>query len=283
MKQSISLFILVLLVCVSFSVRAEVINQFPSAEVISKQQVENHSYILPLGRIKKDRNVDRDLPAEYKRVTGEFTSVVWEITDAVVLKEAQQILKAWVKESQFEMLFQCEKRDCGESFAWANSMFNQPLLYGNDRSQSLWVVKNKVARRYQLYYLIERPNRRIYLYRETLHMPEAALDRESITALHASRGSVIVGELPLVDLDQELAALVSKLTALNVVSEPLLLVVHRHGSALEQGADVVSKLKKQLAANGFTKAKVEDVANLSPSPDALSHCWVEWVNPDWVP
>ncbi|HAG95096.1 MAG: hypothetical protein CMK83_16360 [Pseudomonadales bacterium] len=254
---------------------------FQSSEVVSEQRDESRHYILPLGRIKLDRSLGRDMPATYKRMDGEFSSTVWELTGGENIQEARDQVQSVLESAQYELLFSCFSRDCGESFAWANAKFNEPMLYGNDRTQSLWVVKDRGARRYHVYYLVERPNRRRYFYRETLFVPELKLDAQVIASMLEEQGYLILGELVIKEGMPDFSLVVEKVTRHAGDVKPELLVIHRHGEA-QALAPVAEVLQAQLKAKGLD-VPVLDAANLAPRPDAPGRVWVEWVAPDWEP
>jgi hypothetical protein len=254
---------------------------FQQARIVSEKQDDKRHYLLPLGRVKPDRALGRDLPAEYKRLDGAFESVVWELTGNQTIAESQAQVQDYIDSTKFELLFACFSRDCGESFAWANSVFNEALLYGNDRTQSLWVVKDKGQRRYHVFYLIQRPNRRAYFYEETLHIPDLALDESVIRDLLKQQGHVVLGEVPFHDGAADFTPVLDKLLPHVAAIPPKLLVLHRHNSALEQ-TGLAGQLVQVLKDKGI-EVEVRDVANLAPRTSAPGNAWVEWVMPDWKP
>lgn len=254
---------------------------FQQAKIVSEKKEDNRHYLLPLGRVKPDRALGRDLPAEYKRLDGIFESVVWELTGNQTIAEAKAQVQEFLDKAKFELLFACFNRDCGDSFAWANSVFGEALLYGNDRTQSLWVVKDKGQRRYHVFYLVERPNRRSYFYEEALYIPDLALDESVIRDLLKNQGHLILGEIPFHDGKADFAPVLDKLLPHVTSIPPRLLVLHRHNSAL-QNTNLINELKQALKSAGI-EVEVVDVANHAPRASAPGNAWVEWVMPDWKP
>lgn len=255
---------------------------FLQSKVVSEKRDDSRHYILPLGRIKLDRSLGRDMPATYKRMDGEFASTVWELTSEENIREARERVQTYLDSQQQEVLFSCSSRDCGESFAWANSMFNEPQLYGNDRTQSLWAIKDKGARRYHVYYLIERPNRRMYFYRESLFVPDLELDERVIKRLLEEQGYLILGEVVVGDDGRaDFSVVMGKLIDHGKNITPQLLVVHRHGAA-QQLEGLAEGLAAQLKEQGMA-VTVRDAGNLTPRLEAPGSIWVEWVAPDWKP
>ena len=254
---------------------------FEQAKIVSEKADDKRHYLLPLGRVKHDRTLGRDVPAEYKRLDGVFESVVWELTGNQSIGESKAQVEAYLEAATFEPLFSCFNRDCGESFAWANSVFGEALLYGNDRTQSLWVVKDKGQRRYHVFYLVERPNRRSYFYEETLYIPDLALDESLIRGLLKDQGHVVLGEVPFHDGTPDFTLVLDKLLPHVAAIPPKLLVLHRHNSALEH-TGLAQQLQQALQSKGI-EVEVKDVANLAPRVSAPGNVWVEWVMPDWKP
>jgi len=253
---------------------------FHDAKILQEKQQENRHYLAPLGRVKPDRNLGTDVPSRYKRLEGVYSSVLWELTGDQTLQEAQQEVSAALSSSRYEMLFSCVGRDCGESYAWANSIFSQPLLYGNDRSQSLWTVKDRGAQRYHVFYLVERPNRRRYFYEEVLDVPDMLLDKRMIEELLDRQGYLVLGEILFHDGKPELQPLIDKIKPHVGSVMPLQLVIHVHDPAAPK--DLAEQLADSLKAAGII-VPVTSVGNLAPRESAPGKVWVEWVKPDWAP
>lgn len=253
---------------------------FLQAKVIEQSSKQDRQYHLPLGRVKFDRSVGRDVPSRVKKLDGEFGFVLWELTGDVSLPEAQKQVESHLADARFEQQFFCRGRDCGESFAWANAIFQQPNLYGNDRNQTLWVTKDKGAQRYHVFYLVERPNRRIYFYEETLFVPDLVLDASLVKDMLTHQGYIIVGEVVIEGKQPVLTKVVDKLMPYAGSVSASQLVVHRHGLALE--VDIEGPLKTALKQAGLDFS-VTDVRNMAPREDAPGIAWVEWVDPDWKP
>lgn len=283
------LFLISLAVSLTFAGLAngsEVEQLFESVNRLDQKHINDHSYILPMGRIKKDRVTGRDLPDKYQKLRGDFSSTVWELKGDITRLEAKNTVAEFVQSPIYEMVFQCYGRDCGESFAWANAMFNQPTLYGSDRTQTLWVVKHKTLNQYQLYYLIERPNRRLYLYREILTPGGGSKGNISLAQTLKLEGRVILINL---DPDNWKAGMDELVNRLEGMTDPLdagqVLVAHRHGAkgtALDKDR-LLEAMGQALAASGHNGLEMYDVGNLAPNMAAETCCWIELVNTNWKP
>lgn len=253
---------------------------FSQSKMLSETRHENHHYLLPLGRVKLDRSIGRDVPSRYKRLDGDFRATVWELTGGESLEEYQGRVNAYINEQRLEPMFQCAGRDCGESFSWANSVFKQATLYGNDRRQTLWVVKDRGVQRYHVFYLVERPNRRIYFYEESLSVPDLVLDETVIRELLGHQGYLILGEVVFEAGKPDLTIILDKIKRHKAAISPRLLVVHRHGNG--QFSNVAEQLKQELAAAGLDFT-VEDLGNRAPRAEAPGSVWLELVDEAWRP
>ena len=74
---------------------------FPQAKMVSQKSDENRHYLLPLGRVKPDRALGRDLPSEYKRLDGIFQSEVWELTGNQTIAESKALVEAYIESAKY--------------------------------------------------------------------------------------------------------------------------------------------------------------------------------------
>ena len=74
------------------------------------------------------------------RVSGNLLESTYQIVDGFSAAEMlKQHTEAFKDAQGVATLFQCEGRDCGRSVQWANRVFEQRLLYGQDNDQRYWV------------------------------------------------------------------------------------------------------------------------------------------------
>lgn len=269
--------------CCATAVSAATLERvFTQAEQVGQRSEHAVLYLLPLGRVKEDRQAGRVQPSQFERLQGNLTSVTWLVDSALSLQDARKQVAAFLAQHNPELLFQCESRDCGESFAWANAIFNQPILFGSDRNQFLWVIRSRDTERYQVLYLIERPNRRIYFHEETLLVPPGMLSATAASQTLVRSGSVTVGAVPFLQGKPDFGPLVTRVAHWQPdISLPPVLVLHRHG-AHAADASLSAQLAAELDRQGI-KARVEDVGALAPSTAAPGPVWVEWVDTEWTP
>lgn len=254
---------------------------FPQAEQVAHRSENVDPYLLPLGRIRDDRTTGRAQPSKSQRLQGKLNGYTWRLPGDVTLVDAQRQIEDFIRQQNPERLFYCESRDCGESFAWANGFFRESVLFGADRSQYLWVVRDRTQPQYHVFYLIERPNRRIYLHEDALQVPEGMETAEQVALSLEVSGGVRVGSVPFGDGKGNFATVIKRLKEWGDVGQPLLLVLHRHGAA-SASPELRQQLQAALAEAGL-EGRVEDVGALAPDPNAGGIVWVEWVNEAWVP
>lgn len=98
---------------------------------IPHEEVTNR--LLPLGAMQKVRGVWA--PRESERVSGELVGFSWRISDGFTVHEVLEGLETSLANADAELLFECDARACGSSSQWANRVFNERLLYGQEASQ----------------------------------------------------------------------------------------------------------------------------------------------------
>lgn len=263
---------------------------FPGSKQVNTTKQDDHAYLVPLGRVKYDRAMGKNMPTQFKRVRGAYSAQVLKLSDSMTIIEARQRVSAQVTESGDEILFSCEKRDCGESFSWANDVFRQPTLYGNDRTQSLWVTYGSTSGEYRLYYLIQRPNKKTYFFEETVFIDNPVLKAGQSSILTADalnralqhHGRVVMGAVSITDEVADYSAVVEAVgDVLASATFDLVLVLHRHGKNKDLAS--LEGVKSALSGAGIKAEQLEDVVNHAPSNDGTGPIWVEWVNLSWAP
>ena len=157
--------VLIFIFCSYFANASE--NNLPlydGAQELSKKQsfVDKHHIAL-----SKNKKIDgRWLFGNEQKLSGDLVQTLYQIETDDTLQNIADFYQAWISRTQPEILFSCIARLCGSSNQWANGFFHQKLLYGPDANQFYWVVKQNDT--FWVVYLIERGNKRIYLYAERL-------------------------------------------------------------------------------------------------------------------
>ena len=91
-------------------------------------------YLVPLGAVQKVRG--KWSPRESERVTGTREAHTWRITEGFTVDDIVDDLAGRLAEDAgAELRFQCGGISCGSSVQWANTVFNERLLYGTQDSQ----------------------------------------------------------------------------------------------------------------------------------------------------
>ena len=255
---------------------------FTQASVVDERIEKNVHYLLPLGRVKDDRKAGRAQPSHFERLQGNLSVVTWKLEGALSLQDARQLVLTFLERQKADLLFECQGRDCGESSLWANSVFAQPLLFGSDSAQYLWVIQPREASRYHVLYLVERPNRRLYFHEETLTVPAGEMSAAAAQTALKATGRVVVGRVPVLDGKANFSDIVTRVAQWkDTISLPPVLVIHRHGETVAM-TGLQQQLLDALTSAGV-QAQVEDVGPLAPDVDAPGMIWVEWVNTAWYP
>ncbi len=269
-------------VSLSLPATALVIEPIPlpgKLEDIRSEVVPEIEYLLPLGRAKLNRESGLVQPEKKRLIIGELRRDLWQIISELSLSSTQTHLATYFNDQPYEVLYQCESRACGESFSWANDIFNEALLYGDDRKQYLWTFKHKNAETYIVYYLIERPNRRRYLFREVVLVGEQSVAADRVPkASISSDGYEILGPIKFNQGQADFSLIIKNLEQMSL--EPhYLFVLHQHQPHPE--VDLVKAFQGVLAQSYLSNFKTTTVENLAPRRGAPGPIWVELVDPKW--
>jgi len=256
---------------------------FPHAESVAEHRENDVHYLLPLGRVKEDPDAGRVQPSKYQSLDGNLVShLVFDDCQQHCLQDARTQVNTFLAAQKLKPLFQCEGRDCGESFSWSDAIFHQAVLFGSDRTQHVWVILDHDAPRYHVLYLVERPNRRTYLHEDTLIVPQHMRSAQQAIEAINNNGSVIVAAVPMLNGKANFDTVLQRVAAWkSEIALPLVLVLHRQGDAAREEG-LANQLRTLLKARKI-EGRVEDVGPFAPNPDAPDSVWVEWVNPQWKP
>lgn len=158
----------IVIICISFwlqTVNAEdFFMPYAGGQLIDmkKNIVEQHHIAL-----SKNKKIDgRWLFENEVKVSGVLSKQLYEINTDDSYDEVANLYKRYFATKKQYMQFACEGRSCGSSNKWANDIFHESRLYGVDNKQFYWVLFD--GKVYTATYLIERGNKRIYYYHETL-------------------------------------------------------------------------------------------------------------------
>jgi len=165
------------------------------AEIFDYKPTTEVERTFPMGSIRKisgQLRFDGQVAAR-----GNSTSVTYQLPAERSADEAFAAARESFQKQGAQLLFWCEKRDCGESSLWANEVFGNARLYGADNEQAYLLLRlapdsdTLVA-----LYSITRGNRRAMLHVEEFQSsaPLGELLPTSATLLRELKGS---GDLEL--------------------------------------------------------------------------------------
>jgi hypothetical protein len=136
--------------------------------MVSRVQKEVRDYEVGLGAMQKISGAWRFKRSE--RFSGTLTRYTWQIVDGFTSIEVMDVLLGEVKKEEgAKLLFSCDARDCGQGVQWANRVFQQPVLYGQDGKQRYRVLSlGSDPGSLLILYASERTVDRQYLHAEVL-------------------------------------------------------------------------------------------------------------------
>lgn len=183
--------------------------RFPDSTLEEIEVVDDVSYQLILGSLKRTRGVVR--AEESERLRGDVSKLVYQVPQQYSGEEVYSFFRDQAEERGYEVLFECRSRECGSSNYWANDVFRNRILYGPERNQyfmSLRVPRQDRADAHISIYVITRANRRLYFYLEIVEdrvsrEVMAVSETDLLESLNES-GSVILPSIVFED-DESLA------------------------------------------------------------------------------
>jgi hypothetical protein len=109
-------------------------DQFYLEAIDEPVDIDVRYHLVPLGAVQKVYG--KWSPRESQRVTGHREAYSWRITEGFTVIDVVNDLDARLAaDPGATTLFSCEGISCGSSVQWANSIFNERLLYGTQDSQ----------------------------------------------------------------------------------------------------------------------------------------------------
>lgn len=137
----------------------------PYTTISTQTQTAGEELIL-LSSIKKVNGKWRAKKRE--RFLGRIESSLFEF-DSIDIQSVRDDILRYAQQKKWLLAYECQGLGCGRSHAWANEIFKRRRLTGIDATQSYHVWKDpQVEGSWHMTYLIERGDRRIYLYSRAL-------------------------------------------------------------------------------------------------------------------
>lgn len=137
---------------------------YDQSRVLNQAERDTLNYRLALAPYKKRQN--RWQPELERRLKGYLYSETHELSSGFDEQEVFDFYKSQIPDTA-QVLFSCERRDCGESNNWANDHFRVKQLYGLDQFQ-FYAVYQLDEKQYITLYVVRRGNRRVYAHIDIL-------------------------------------------------------------------------------------------------------------------
>ena len=147
-----------------------IIPPYAHSSLSSSDTVNDEDYLVPNSvprRINNQLRIEKEL-----RVDVSGLKETYRINDGHTTEQAFNHYLSSIKQLDENVLYQCSSRDCGRSSSWAQNIFNNSKLYGEDASQFyLSAAVQKAGQQWLVsVYTVERGNRRVYAHIETLKL-----------------------------------------------------------------------------------------------------------------
>lgn len=150
--------------------------RFPHAVIIAFASTAEAERSYPQSPIRRINNQLRMQQAV--EVTGQLSALTYQLPAGRTSAEAFSAARKALLAEGAEPLFWCEGRDCGSSSVWANTVFENPRLFGPEDQQAYLLVRLAAPQNNSLIaiYGITRGNRRAYLHVEQLDASNSIAD-----------------------------------------------------------------------------------------------------------
>lgn len=146
------------------------LDEFPHAQRIEYKQSDVLDYEVGLGAMQKISGAWGLKHSE--RFNGQLTRYTWQLNDGFTSREVMNDLLASIAQLDTQtLMFSCDGRACGSGVQWANRVFQQSVLYGQEALQYYRVYSIGESPRYLLLiYAAARTADRQYLHAELLQV-----------------------------------------------------------------------------------------------------------------
>lgn len=148
------------------------LQRFPYSTIISYEKSDEVvSHELVYGSLRKINNVLR--PEQSLMTEGKLTRMNYSVPDGI---RSSEVIAHYYSQiiGKGDILFYCQRRDCGSSNYWANNIFGKGILYGPEEYQNLIVARIPLGDRtvFVSVYAIQRGNQSGYVYLELVEISE---------------------------------------------------------------------------------------------------------------
>lgn len=159
---------IVLLIMVSFAgaIPAEVLAPYVGAELVAEgADTRDARHLVVLGSLEKvDHVVQPEQSTTFKGLR------TWETYYLPQARRTRDVAEHYREEIERlgEVKFVCSGRTCGSSSYWANTLFEQSILYGPEQYQQFFIVEEPDGGGYTSVYIGQRATRKIYVHIQAL-------------------------------------------------------------------------------------------------------------------
>ncbi|MBL4819670.1 MAG: DUF4892 domain-containing protein, partial [Gammaproteobacteria bacterium] len=179
--------------------------RFPDSKIILYEETKDENYQLVLGNFR--RVAGRVVPESVKQLRGDVTRITYEVSNSYT---SSAVFAYFVEQAQklgYTQLFRCSGRECGNSNYWANTAFNNRILYGPERNQFFMALElsgTTQTKNYLSVYVITRANKRLYAYLEIVDMKSGSPSEGADSLLQKLRntGSIRIRGLEFDEQDR---------------------------------------------------------------------------------
>ena len=159
---------IVLLILLGFAgvIHAEVLAPYTGAELVAEgADTREARHLVVLGSLEKvDHVVQPEHSTTFKGVRS------WETYYLPQARRTRDVAEHYREEIERlgEVKFACSGRTCGSSSYWANTLFEQSILYGPEQYQQFFIVEEPDGGGYTSVYIGQRATRKIYVHIQAL-------------------------------------------------------------------------------------------------------------------
>lgn len=187
------------------------ITPYAHSTLSSSETFSDEDYLVPNSvpkRINNQLRIENEL-----RVNVNGLKETYRVNDGHTTEQAFNHYLSKLKQLNASILYQCASRDCGRSSSWAQNIFNNSKLYGEDASQFYLsaLIQKAEAQWLVSVYAVERGNRRVYAHVETLALntplssemvPTSLLDSKQVFVFSFDLNGVVSITPKLADINQ---------------------------------------------------------------------------------
>lgn len=238
------------------------ITPYAHSTISSSETFTDEDYLVPNSvpkRINNQLRIENELRVD---VTG--LKETYRINDGHTTDQAFNHYLSELKKLNAKVLYQCSSRDCGRSSSWAQNIFNNSKLYGEDASQFFLsaIVQQQEQQWLISLYTVERGNRRVYAHIETLKL-NTALASELASTSSTDANPIFVfsyGANGMVSINPKLAEINQIIELYRADTNTRLFIVghmqqgdsspHKAMSQSEEAANQVASLLKKRGVDG---------------------------------